>query len=388
MRVLFLCNLIPNKIGAFETWLVRLAQFFREQGDELRLAFAREPIPDLAGRLRQAGAEWETIPAWSEGEGRERAWGVVGPARRLVARCRPDVAVIHFGNELPAIALRLAAAAAGARRTKWIWQQHQEIRDPSSVTRHLSQIRLLGLFFHHLSAVYEGGRRSLVLRGVPDRKVTAISNAIEDLPRRRPAGWLRPELGLPAGAAVIANVGWLVPRKRIDFILRALAAAAPRCRQPVHLVLVGQGPERAALERLAGELGLSGTVHFLGLRNDVREVLFEADLLAHSALAETCTYAVTESMACGIPAVVTEAGACREQITDGESGCVVGRDDHAGFADRLVALLDGAEGRRRMGAAARARFEARYRIEDSVRSYHALYRRVAGARQPLPEKRR
>ena len=115
----------------------------------------------------------------------------------------------------------------------------------------------------------------------------------------------------------------------------------------------------------------------MGVRNDVTDILLEADLLLHSSTAETCTYAITESMAAGIPAVATDAGAAREQIEDGVSGFVVGRDDLDGFVGRVAELLDDPQHRHAMGAIAQQRWHDRFDLMTTVRQYHALYTRKA-----------
>jgi glycosyltransferase involved in cell wall biosynthesis len=166
----------------------------------------------------------------------------------------------------------------------------------------------------------------------------------------------------------------------MEFIVRGFANVVDDAEKHCALLIVGDGPEKDRLSQLASDLGISDRVAFLGLRRDVREVLFESDLLVHASLAETCTYAITESMAVGIPAVVTEAGAAHEQIASGESGWVVARDDAEGFAKHLLELADDAPLRHRLGTEARKRFEQSFRIEQSAEAFHETYRQLAADR--------
>jgi glycosyltransferase involved in cell wall biosynthesis len=375
MRTAFFCNLIPNKLGAFERLLVTLGESFQTGGDSLTVIFADEPIDELAGLLREAGVSWETIPGWSEGEEREHPWAFALPAAKIVNRLNPDVAVVHFGNEWPSLAARALSRLRGAGRTRWVWQQDQQISDPSRVTRSLSSIRAVSICFDHMVAVYEGGRESMMRRGIPADKVSVIYNAIRDHAPDRATGWLRNELGVDEGTPLVVNVGWQIPRKRIDFVIHAMARLTGDIKPA--LVQVGEGPQRHELEALAEREGIRDRVHFLGLRNDVRDVLAECDLLVHASLAETCTYVISESMSVSIPAVVTDAGAAREQIVDDVTGYVVERDDSAGFIERLGLLTSDGERRARFGTAARQRWEDRYRVEVSAGKYYELYRRLA-----------
>jgi len=376
MKVLHFCNLIPNKTGAYESLLAAIGKEFHAHGDELVMAFAGGPIPPVAEALREQGVKWRIIDGWSDGRGGERPWRFCRPALRLLRKERPDVATVHFGNELPSLLVR-TLAPHGPKRTRWIWEQDQQIRDPSALTARVSRIRLLGCGFDRLVAVYDGGRDSLLRRRVPAGRIEVIYNAVGDYEPARKPGWLREELGLGANDIAVVTTGWLVARKRIDFVLKAFSATLLGTRHTVRLIVLGGGPLRGALEREAAELGVSRQTRFFGQRNDVREILAEADVLVHASEGEGSTYALIESMCAGIPAVVTEAGAAREQIADGATGFVLGRNDYAGFADRLLSLVNGRALRRRLGAAARERWQQFYRLEVAAKKYHELYRAVA-----------
>jgi len=85
LKTLFLCNLIPDKSGAFERLLMALGEGFRQAGDELILGLAGEPIPAVADSFRRAGLRWSVIPGWTDSRGRPRPWAVVRPALRLMS---------------------------------------------------------------------------------------------------------------------------------------------------------------------------------------------------------------------------------------------------------------------------------------------------------------
>jgi len=386
MKVLYYINLIPEKLGAFELMLIALGDVFRRQDDELVLVFAAEPVEELSARFRQAGLRWHILEGWSDGEGIEHAWAYCRPAIHILKQERPDVATVHFGNELPALVSRLLAPWCGVRGQQWVWQQHQQIKDPGFLGRVFSRIRILSLRFERFIAVYTGGKTSMMMRGIPGYRITVNHNAIQDQSAERTKGWLRAELGVPADSVLIVTTGWLVARKRIDFIIRGFTELAETARDKSVLLIIGDGPERGRLEASASELGVSARVRFLGLRQDVREILHVSDVLVHSSTAETCTYAITESMAVGIPAVVTEAGAAHEQISDGVSGWVVARDDQADFTRRLQELADSPDQRKRFGLEARKRFEDMFRLEVSAQAFHAFYKMSPGqTERPVTE---
>ncbi|MBO2438848.1 glycosyltransferase [Actinomadura nitritigenes] len=139
--------------------------------------------------------------------------------------------------------------------------------------------------------------------GVPPGRVTVIPNGIDPAafaydPERRAA--TRRRLGIPMDAHVAGTVGRLVPTKRIDLLVRA-AARTPDAR----LLVAGDGPERARLERLAAALGLTGRAVFTGRTDDVASVLAAMDVYAAPSAQETFGVGVLEALAAGLPVVRT-----------------------------------------------------------------------------------
>jgi glycosyltransferase involved in cell wall biosynthesis len=382
MKVLFFCNFVPDKTGSFEIFLRELGRIFTENGDELILVLSGEPIPSVAGEWQAVRLGWEIIPGWVGSRGAAKPWGFCFPALKLLGKHRPDVAVVHFGNELPSLLTSWLSKLNGSENVRWVWQQDQQIRDPSWITTSLSRIRLLSLVFDHFVTVYEGGRKSLLRRGIMPDHVTVIRNGVNEHEKQKQEGWLRREEDIPVDVVLAVGVGSFIPRKRLDFVVKAIANVHVTYPQ-VHLILVGEGPGKADLARMVELMGISEIVHFMGARNDVRDILAEGDVFLHSAVAEASSYAVAESMAAGIPAVITAAGAASEQVIDNETGYVVGKDDISGFADRIVALARDAGLRKRMGAAAHRRWADCYRVETSAMEYHRLYHQVRLSRSTV-----
>jgi len=377
MKLLHFCNLVPNKSGAYEYLLAGIGHELQKHGDRMVIVFAGDPSPAVADLLRAADVQWHVVGSWSDGHGGEHPWAIVFAALRFLREEQPDVVAFHFGNELPSLAIRTFACGLGSGRVGWVWEQDQQIGAPSTLTSRVSRIRMVGTAFDRVVAVYDGGRESLLRRHVPAERIALIYNSVGDHQSTREPGWLRRDLELPGSAVLAVSTAWLVPRKRVDFLLRGFAGALPLPADAAHLIILGDGPERGGLEQQARELGLAGRTHFLGRRNDVRDILTEANLLVHCSAAETCTYAITEAMCAGIPPVVTEAGAAREQIVDGTTGFVLAKDDLRGFSERLRQLVEDDALRREMGALARVRWNERYRLERAAAQYAELYRSVA-----------
>ena len=172
--------------------------------------------------------------------------------------------------------------------------------------------------------------------GGPDMVV--IGNPID-------IGWIearaREETVALAGQPSLVSVGRLMPQKGYDILLRALAlvlTAHPRA----HLTLIGEGPDRAALEALAGELGLSGAVTFAGFRTNPYPYLRAGDLFVSSSRYEGLPNVILEALACGTPVVATDCpGATRELIEDGRTGWLVPSESPVALATGIQRGLSG-----------------------------------------------
>ena len=297
---------------------------------------------------------------------------------KILRKEKPDVIAVHFGNELPTILMIIAISLhmVAVKRVSWVWHQRQQISDPKGITRYLSKIRLASLFFDHIVVSYKGALRSMQLRRINEKNVSVIYNSLRESESAR-LPYVRESLEISETAVVIANVGWLVPRKRTHLSIKAFAAVCISADMLLHLLLVGDGPQESSLRDLVKELDIEKNVHFLGMREDVREILDESDILIHTSQAETCTNVVQEAMAASCPVVMMDAGAAREQVADGVTGFIVGVDDSVMLEKRLAEVVMNAEKRKEMGAAAKQHWYDCFRLSVSVEKHCNLYRSIA-----------
>jgi len=177
---------------------------------------------------------------------------------------------------------------------------------------------------------------------------------------------------------VMAAVGRLLPDKRFDRFLAAVALAR-RQVPAVHGILVGDGPERQRLERLAQQLGLvPDGVHFLGHRWNLEHLLrYDADVLMLTSDQEGFPNVVLEAMAAGLPVITTPAGDAGVVVQDHVTGYVVPFDDVGQLAERTIQLACSPEQRRCFGAAGRSRVAQEYGLERLAGHLLASYRAFA-----------
>jgi glycosyltransferase involved in cell wall biosynthesis len=232
---------------------------------------------------------------------------------------------------------------------------------------------------HRVVAVSQAVRREVVRHeGLEPAQVAVIPNGVDagrfESCRR---GGRTDALGLTGAAVVVGGVGRLAPEKGFADLLRALALTR-RTTAAIALVLVGDGPERAALRTLADHLGLADAVHFLGTRGDLREVYGGLDILALPSLEEGSPNVLLEAMAAGLPVVATSVGGVPEIVQDGRTGILVPPAAPGALAQALSSLAADGAGRRRLGAEGQRRVRAEFDIGVTVARHAALYREVLG----------
>ncbi len=217
-------------------------------------------------------------------------------------------------------------------------------------------------------AVARGMRESKVAA----RRVVVIPNGL-DVARFRP-------VGRAGGIRRIGTLARLHPVKGLDTFLEAVALLH-RDHFEVEAQIVGDGPQRAGLERQAAALGLSGRAHFAGHREDVETVLAGFDLFVLPSRSEAFPNAVVEAMASALPVVATEVGGVPEIVSHGLTGSLVppGRPDLMAAAIRELVLQP--DRARAMGRRARAAVVQRYSFERTVASFEALYLEVAAGKR-------
>lgn len=181
------------------------------------------------------------------------------------------------------------------------------------------------------SSPWYGGRVETIRTGI--RPVVAVGGEA-----------LRAELGISAAAPVVGSVGRLAEQKRYDRLVRAMAALPD-----AHLLVVGEGPERAALEGLADELGVAARVHLPGHRDDVAAVLDAMDLFVLCSEREGLSNAMLEALSAGVPVVSTDVSGAAEALAPsmtapGGDARAEQADEPSGSSDRSTVSGDGSPG--------------------------------------------
>lgn len=374
-RILFAINslagggaerVLVTLLGGSEPWRTRYDIHLALLDDEPRAY----DVPDWV-EVHQLGARHKLLPSLTQ-------------LRALVGRLSPD-ATLSF---LTRANVANAWAMAGRGRP-WL------ISERVNTSAHLggafvakAMVRMVYPRAAHIIAVSEGVVDDLAANfGIARAHMSAIANPVDHLRIAELA--TEPPAFTPDGPFIVA-AGRLMPNKNFPLLLRAYAQAAPQER----LVILGEGPERGALQALAGTLGIADRVDMPGFAANPFALVSRARLYTMPSNAEGFPNTLVEAMACGVPVVATNcasgpseilAGRPRDAIAGGidvDGGALVPTDDVQAFAAALTRTL--AEPRRSLcGARARERSLA-YGVEQAAANYWARIEAALAAPSTVP----
>lgn len=302
--------------------------------------------------------------------------------QRLIKQLRPQL--VHTWLFAANAYGRAAALRCGVSRIVGC----ERCVDPWKTWGHFAIDRYLAKRSAIVVANSSGVKDFYVAHGLPEDKFEVIPNGtLPPAPCSATREEVLAELGLPRGTRLVAVVGRLWPQKRVKDAIWA-ADTLKVMRDDVHLLILGDGPDRERLIRFRDQSELLDNVHFLGHREDVPRLLPHVDVLWSPSAYEGQPNSVMEAMALGVPVVATDIPGTRDLVVHGETGFLVPTDDRAanattvnrdvasGLARYTDQLLDNSELARSLGDAGRRRILEEFSVAKMIDRYAALYRRL------------
>lgn len=231
--------------------------------------------------------------------------------------------------------------------------------------------------------VSEGTRQFCINRqGIRPEKLITIHNSIDTYHfapmSRDKVAIIKRELGIPNTAKIVLTVARLHPQKGHKFLLQAIPGVIRKHPQ-TYFLFVGEGELRNELEKEVYKEGLHDVVRFLGVRQDIPELLNAGDLFVLPSLWEGLPNAILEAMAVGIPVIATKVDGSPEVVQDGKTGILVEAGDPKALENAIVYLLDNDQLRQRMGCEARKWVIENFSEEKNVTSFLKLYTQLLEA---------
>ena len=346
-----------------------VAETIRRLGSRIEpVIFCLDQVGVLGERLQSDG-----VPVLSLG----RREGLDLRVSRRMAReiKQRRLQVIHGHQYTPFFYGAIAARLSGVRPRVIFTEHGRHYPDVVSTGRRLANRVLFDRLAHHVNAVCHFSARALSeIDGFAAGRIQVIENGV-DLPRYAPdtdVTTLRKKLGLDPERRYITTVARFHPVKDHRTLLQAFAKIAP-LRPEVDLLLVGDGALRQELQQLAVELGIDARVRFLGVRDDVADLLHASDVFALTSVSEAASITLLEAMACSLPVVVTAVGGNPEIVRDGVDGLLAPRRDVQAIANALLRLLRDDALALEMGRSGAERVRQTFQLDRTIERYYSLY---------------
>ena len=370
VRVLMHCVYFPPEVGGLESHIHFLCRALVERGHEVDAVTSRSR-PELARHEVMDGIRvWRTwMPARNTPGWAAHAFVSLPRFRMLAA----SADVLHAQDIAAVLPCMVAQRVRGAPIVTTYHTSHFLKRAASPFWRPIFR-KFLHAADHNLAASREIAEVAESL--APGVSVEAVTNGVDTTLFKRTEPTLPPA---PEGRARLLAPRRLFEKNGIEYLIRAVPIILEQA--DVEVVVIGDGPERARLERLTHELGVAERVDFLGsrLHAAMPGLLSSADLAVFPSLMEATSVAALESLACELPVAASRVGGLPE-IVDDEVGGLFEAASPRALAQTVIDLLRG--GRLRdMGRLARERVVARWSNDRLADRHVDLYEEVVARRR-------
>jgi glycosyltransferase involved in cell wall biosynthesis len=358
--------------GGAETQLVKTVLHLRTFGEDVQVVSLTPPLA-YTEKLKEAG-----VPVISLGIQRKTPdFRPLFRLVRLINQWKPDIVHAHMvhANLLVRIARPLSSIPVLICTAHNVSERG---RRGSGKLRELAY-RLTDPFCDLTLQVSQAGvERYVKIRAVPRHKIRYFPNGV-DLDEFKPDPEARARLRRVMrleGLFVWLAVGRFDPQK--DYFTMIQAFRTVQGEQPAsRLLIVGEGPLRLAMEKIATEFGLKEKMIFLGIRRDIPDIMNAADAYVMSSAWEGLPNVLLEAHATGLPAVATDVGGNREILKDGITGFIVPPKSPEALAQAMLRLMNlSQEERQRMGEAARRHVEMNFDLKKRVNNLRILYQEL------------
>jgi glycosyltransferase involved in cell wall biosynthesis len=317
----------------------------------------------MASLYRAKGIEVRTL-----GLNRKTDITVALRLRSILKEIRPDILHTYLlhGNILGRIVGRLTGVPTiiGSERT--IGQARRWARLATKLTNPLTDAVEVNSNI--------GGKAIEEGLGVPHNKIEVVRSGLDVDAYRitKNRELIRSEIGVKEDQHLIVYAGRFRSVKGVEYGIRAFATALSE-ESSIHLALAGEGDQLHDLQLLVHELGIDDHITFLGVRNDMPELLSAADSVLMPSLTEGFPRTAIEAMAAGKPVIATRVGGTPEAIDDGINGILVPSKDISAMSSAIVRLSKDQALQKNLGEAGRQRAESHYSVETYVTRLKDLY---------------
>jgi len=355
------------EMGGIPIYVVELARVLKRRGHQ---PFVLSDAGSLEGRLACEGIPHIRIPCRTASEFNPKLWlGAFPKILKAIHREQPDL--IHSHTRVTQV---LGWAVSTLANVPYVTTCH-------GLYRFRFGRRFFRCWGRWVMAISKASMDRLVqqYRLAPPHQVVLVENGIDVDRFRQPPDPVQVERFRQAnglnGGRMIGAIARLSPVKGLDLLLKAVPPLLKEFPD-LNVLLVGDGPAREELVRLAYELKIADRVAICPSVEDTRVPMSLLQVFAAPAWREGFGLAIVEAMAAGIPVVSSNAGGPNEILEEGKSGVLIQPGDVAGFENGLRVLLRESETRRQLAERARQRAKERYDLERVVTQVEEVYDRA------------
>jgi glycosyltransferase involved in cell wall biosynthesis len=353
-----------------EAVILNMSRMLAEGGHESVLGvFANSSNPNL--QLHEAaakeGVESHLIPCSGQID-----FSVAAKIRKLASETQADVVHAHGYKADIYIYFALRGASVPIISTCHTWYDNDLM-----VTLYGVIDRWVLRSFDGVVGVSDEVVQRLKTAGVRQDRIFEIPNGID----LRPFDAAQPSLPkrVAGNGLLVGLIGRLSREKGVDVFIQA-AALVLREVPETRFVVVGDGPDRAALEGLTTELGINKSVEFLGRRDDMPGVYASLDVMVSASRQEGSPMALLEGMASSVPLIATPVGEVPALVENNVTGALVPVEDGEALATELIVMLRDSNRRERLAAAGLERIERDFSAARMTADYLAVYEKTVEMR--------
>jgi glycosyltransferase involved in cell wall biosynthesis len=373
MTVLQVLGLHPYKLGSFEGYLLNFAEKMRERGHKTVFVFSGEPHPLLAERLRRLDCPYFVMPA------PKGPFDTASFLHNLVKIIREHSVDAVQGQFIPHA--HLAVVAGFLTRTPSFRTVHGLASTPlkwTQVLKSTTSARMADRIYAVSRAVKTDFSTNM---RIPSSKIDVMYNAI-DLEKFAPGDNKRDlhrELGVDLKTNLILAVAHARPEKGLEHLIEAVPSVL-KWHPDTMFVFCGGGPLEPDLRALGERLGVSDNIRFLGVRDDINQIMEDSYVVVLPSLAEAFGIVVLEAMAMRKPVVASRVGGIPEIVEHGSTGLLVPPADAGALASAVADLLRSPAEAESMGVAGRRRVEQNFDVNKRTLEEIEIYERFIAAR--------
>jgi len=363
LRVLFV--VLSLGVGGAEKLVYDMIQELSPR-DVIPMVYCLDMIGPLGEKLIARG-----IPVYHRKRKKGIDWGLVQQLHRIITREKIDV--VHAHQYTPYSYAVLSSLFAG--KVKLIFTEHGRLYpDRRKMKRYLLNPLLAGMTDHIISISESTKKAMVIYDNFPAQKIEVIFNGVhfDDFKTNIVPSTKRRSLGLDNASRIMGTAARLDEIKNIPMLLHVFKRVLAQMPK-TYLLIAGKGPQEKELKGLSEHLGIGDRVVFLGLRYDLPEIYPLLDVFVLSSFTEGISITLLESMAAGIPSVVTAVGGNPEVVVNGETGYLVPIGEEQTMANRVLELLRSPEKQKTMGTNAANRVSGHFSFRRMLSRYLQLY---------------